>query len=366
MIQAVGRLREALHGTLPGTGRRAWLGVDIGTHAVKLARVARRGRNWNVVLSRLVPAAPPTGLSHSTIADGQLGELLRRHVPRVVVSGGKSAGCVVSASMLRMQTCEVPPGSKSESRQMVSYELDPGNESKAPQFDFFENRVSRPGEEGMQTLTVLSLPHSTASHVAEDLWSNGIWCQTLDTMPSALARAVGLVDRQAAHETVIALDWGATSPTLTLISEGLPVFTRSFRECGLATAIEQAREQFGLSSEDVWQLLSNVAAQGSDPHALQNAKRLLTRLFEGTFMEFLEEVLKTQSYLASQAYKLRPSRIWLFGGGALIPGVIEGLRDATGLDVRRWGLPSTNRSESNALHALYGPAIAMSAWGAVR
>lgn len=366
MIQAVGRMRQALHGALPGMGKGTWLGVDIGTHAIKLARVSKRARSWNVVLSRLVPVPSGSKLDHHALEDGRLGELLRRHVPRAVVDGGNTAGCVLSSAMLRMQTCEVPPGSNSELRQMVSYELETGTAKEAPQFDFFENQVSRPSEDGMQTLTVLSLPEATASHVAEDLWANGIWCQTLDTLPSALARAVEIVDRQATQETMIALDWGATAPTLTLISKGSPVFTRSFRECGLAVAVSQAEEQFGLSPDDVWQLLTNVATQGSDPGALQNTKRLLTQVFEALFVEFLEEVLRTQSYLASQAYKLRPSRIWLFGGGALIPGVVEGLHDATGLEVRRWALPSSKHSEASALHALYGPAIALSTWGAVR
>jgi hypothetical protein len=78
-----------------------------------------------------------------------------------------------------------------------------------------------------------------------------------------------------------------------------------------------------------------------------------------------QELKKTLDYLKQEYPKVLPERLWLFGGGALIPGIVDRLKEISGLETRLWHLPASEPAmESDPWQAVFGAAATLSMLGA--
>jgi hypothetical protein len=75
------------------------------------------------------------------------------------------------------------------------------------------------------------------------------------------------------------------------------------------------------------------------------------------------ELRRTLTYWNNQARGSAPLTLYLFGGGASVPGVQQRLKDISNLDVRLWSLAPENAADADRLPPahLLGPALGLSA-----
>lgn len=346
------------------------IGIDIGSRAIKVARVVRSSTGWRLALARIVPVSEEIPVGLETLEEGTVGKLIDLHVPAAVRGGCRQAACVLPMSVVQMQTVELPSGSDRELRQMIEVELE-SRASRGCEFDCFENTGFLVGEAGLKMYTVFSIETEAAGGLAESLWDSGLRCERLETLPCALATAVQMVQPRALRP-VAALDWGASTPTFTLISQGKPVFCRHLRECGLQSFTELGCTRFGCSANEFHELLTTcwrarlgrgtgTAGEATTARKVAGADTLYRELVDlgQTVIERLhQELHKTLGYLWQQANGLVPERIWLFGGGVLVPEVEQRLAERAGLDVRIWQLPGA--TDPDPWPAVFGAACALS------
>jgi Tfp pilus assembly PilM family ATPase len=269
-------------------------------------------------------------------------------------------------SVVELQTVSLPPGEAGELRQMIALELDSREEDSPREFDYFENVGAAAGTADTAPLTVLSVSRETGLGLAESLLKTGLACETLETLPCILGQAVNMVDPRARQGAVIALDWGGLSPTLTLVSQGEPVFSRPLRKCGLQSFVLSAAAQFECSIPECYELLALCQGRNllqETPRS--NLQQVMLQCAQPVILQLQQELKKTLDYLKQEYPKVLPERLWLFGGGALIPGITERLREMSGLDTRLWHLPTSNpATETDPWQAVFGAAATLSILGA--
>jgi Tfp pilus assembly PilM family ATPase len=265
---------------------------------------------------------------------------------------GKRCAASLPMSMLDLRCFQVPRADIEETRLMVAEELSAelGAEPQELAFDFWETQPSV--SEGLVGITALAMPQVIAQGVGDGLSSAGLECQVLDAPQCALARAVKQVSSDG--EPAAALDFGCTAPSLVVVQNGHPVYSRVLRSGGLAAIHRDIKELLHVSDDDCRMLLSRF---GASTRASRYEAAAVTMQWIGRHLDVLvSEIERTLDFAAVQL-RLQIRKMWLFGGGALVNNVPEYLNDKLPLTVQRYCL-----SQSGAEHdeALYGLAAGLS------
>ncbi|MFG0263198.1 MAG: pilus assembly protein PilM [Novipirellula sp. JB048] len=334
---------------------RGWIGIDIGSRAIKLAQLERVGeqiffRNrWTVTR----PEDPRTEAESRT--DSLAGQLVELAHYRKLFSRPESAAAL-SMSFHTLRSLELPAASHEELRDMVNQELaaEAAQADADHVFDFWTTDTAT--NEAVE-VSALSLPTSVATGVAQDLLTSGYECQVLDGLPCALARAVTLT-ANAADGPVAAVDLGDRAFTFVLVADGKPRYTRVLRGGGLGTLMQPLRKALALSHEQAMQLLVRYALdRGSD-----RGRPLVSgpaQLLRQPLMLLAQELKRTLDFVAAPRRGERPSELVLFGGGASIRHLPSWLSQQLGLPARRWCLASSIPQAATD-DARYGVAAALS------
>src|SRR5690606_2831192 len=155
-------------------------------------------------------------------------------------------------------------------------------------------------------------------------WQLGYACQAIDALPCIHARAACLFDPGVGGETIGVLDWGATTPMLTVVSRGRPIFTRVLRDCGLGGAVNSTAERLGFEVDELHELLMACGpSHGFGPLATARSGEILGDLADRCLQRLDPELQRTLRLLRRQAQELVPGRLIVIGGGALLPKVAE-------------------------------------------
>jgi hypothetical protein len=278
--------------------------------------------------------------------------------------GGRDAACVLSAGLIALNTLELPPGSEEETRQMIAAEL-AGLGEIDPEFGSFEN-AGPAGSTGMRQHTVVSLPTTTAAVITDNLWELGYACQAIDGLPCIHARAACLAERGQSAETIGVLDWGATTPMVTIVSRGRPVFSRVLRDCGLNGPVESTAAKIRFEADELHELLmASGQSHEFGPLATAKSAEILQELADRSLQRLEPELQRTLRFLKRQGKELVPLRLLLIGGGALLPAIEGRLSEAVETPTAVWRLPGGRKNEAqpDPMRAVFASAIALSTSG---
>ena len=350
--------------------RLGWIGVDIGTHTVKLAQVVRAGNSMRlrqaVVIQRPEPwpeedsmawAVPCT--SHDEIYAG-------RHYGKFV---GRNAASVLPMNVCELHGLTVPPGTDQERRTMIAGEL-AENWSERPgsmEFGFWETDGAQANERaGGFNVNVLAVAKLWIDRLMQDCRQSSLDCWSIDGCPLAMARAVGLVNRFRGQQCFLAIDWGYSNVTLCVVFQGRPVYARRLRDCGLRLVLESIETGLGVTEDEAQHLIDTqgLLSLGADAAEDRELQAAISEAAYGTVEALFQQVQRTLQFVHSQRRHLSPSGVWLMGGGATIRNVGPYLGEKLEMPVHIWGIPADARELPNMggqRSALFGAAAALSA-----
>lgn len=335
-----------------------WIGLDLGARAVKLAQVVRSGNGYRLAAARVIARQT----SESEDDDGLWWATLLGKPSR---SGfeGRSAACVLSAAATDLRGLNLPDADESERRAMVAGELEnwfADGDSRV--FDFWQTR-SDEAQSNLENIAVLSLAEDTAMAVAESVDFAGFRCQAIDGLPTAMARAVDMVNPGGLSVPVAAVDWGFQTATFTVVHQGRAVFTRQLRDCQFGRLPSATSQMLGLSVEDSERLLNlhGVADPSRRDEAAGEVQEVLGDVLSEPMAAMVAELDRTLAYPELHRSQLAPQALWLFGGGATVRNIAPYLESRIGVPVHVWRLPGQGNP---SVAPLLGPAAAVStlAW----
>ena len=342
-----------------------WIGVDLGTSAIKLAQVERRDGACRMTRSVVVPVTHDGGAVLNAAAQQQI----RRAVRGGLTFSGRAAAAVAPSSLLDFRTLDLPNGSPAELRQIIAQELDDSDGGAGAgagpcEFAFWKTSKAAGGPAaGPVSVSVLAVPQAEATNIAEGLFAAGVECEVLDAPPFALARAVRLAAPQASDRPQAALDWGFHSVVFTLVVDGRPAFTRAFRDCGLRHLLDSVAGGLGLSPAESRQILSScgvpVPRAGAAPGRVESA---VGELAAPVLNRLVSELRRTIAFLKQQSGG-GLERIWLCGGGGLIRNMAVRLTSEIGVATQVWRLHRAADDErpDDPAECLFAMAVALSA-----
>lgn len=339
--------------TFRSTTRTGWLGIDIGTAAVKLAQVRYQNRSWELVSAKTIPVVDKSPAETATAA---IESLLEGHSKWLA----KPAGCVVTESP-DLRSLEVP----SEQRSNINGYLksQSGLVGSGLSTTVWPSTWKSPATENLPC-HVYAIHEQTVNSISERLFESGAECRVMESAPHALAR---LSMFHAEHPNMVCgiIDWSAQHPLFVLTRNGQPYYTRLLRNCSYGQVVQEMSDKLGLSTADVWSLLSGIGSSSCEPADLPSLSNTINELTQTTRHRFLAEVSRTLAFLRSEDSELVPAKLWLVGGGATFPGIAEMIGEETGLLTAAWSLPFKAASDGcrtlNIQHSDFATAISLSA-----
>mgnify|MGYP002073266414 CR=1 FL=1 len=352
------------------SGKLGWIGVDIGTHTVKLAQAMRTSSGIALrhaaVIQRTNSWSDDDNLAMSPPEESQA------EIRAALECGdfrGRSAACLLPMNVCELRGLKVPLGDPEERRAMIANELadDWVERPTSMEFDFWEVSVDKGAETPESfNVNVISVAQPWVSQLAGDCRQASLDCWAIDGTPPAIARAVGMAARLRSDQRVLAIDWGFSNATLCVVGNDRPLYARRLHECNFRRCLDAIQAEFGVSLDRAQHIVDQHGVLGADGTASgdRSIQEALTYAIDDTVRQLVEETQRTLRFFESQRRQLRPSAVWLMGGGASMRNVAPHLCKLLELPVHVWSVPQDPQGSfpPGANRAtLFGNALALSA-----
>ena len=350
-----------------------WIGVDVGTHTVKLAQAVRDGAS--VRLHRAAVIERPASWSGD---DALAHEQPITSYPEIRAAlecggfSGRNAVCTLPMNLCELRGLNLPPGTDQERRTMAADELaDDWAERRTPlEFDFWELEAAR-GDKPTDTfnVNVLAAPRPWVAQLWRDCRQSGLDCWAIDGVPLALARAVGLLGQVSNGRRALAVDWGFSNTTLAIVGEFRAWYSRRIHDCPFSKVLNSVMNTFGVTREQAQHLVDAfglTSPDGGQSSADQEIQAAITETVSDALEELVRQLSRTLQFTESQRRHLQPTAVWLMGGGASMRNIDHYLAQELKLPVRVWKLPPAEAEIACAADnraALFGEAVALSSLG---
>lgn len=329
------------------TRRSGWFGIDIGSVAVKIAKVEQRDREFVVTQKRL-----------ALLGSGNPIDIACDAAEAFTNWKNRFTGCptaITSSLNLDLRSLEVPSTERNNIEAYLANQ--PGLIGSGITTTVWPTTWNMPANE-MLPCHVFGYQQMLADEIAHSIHEAGLAPLAMESTPHVLARLPKL-NNWLVNEVHAVIDWAAEYPLFVLSRHGEPFYTRLMKRCEYSKLIGEVSEKLKLEPKDVWQLLSELGRASCGNQRFSKIVTTLREVSQVTRQLFLSEINKTITYIRSQDEQLVPSKIWVVGAGASYPMVSSLIEETTRVPTEIWSLPS-EESDSKEL-AYYASAISLSA-----
>ena len=306
----------------------AFFGLDIGSYAIKFAKiergtspkVARLGAIYNPV-GQILPSDPNQFVQLSAaIKNGVRDHGLAGMSCHLAVPGLQSYISIVA--MPALSDAELSSAIKWEAEQHIPVSLDEVNF----EYDVVWRPPKGSTEENMSVFMV-GVPKTTVERLLELLRQAGLEAIGLEPEPVSLNRAFFGKKIKEPPVTTLVCDFGALSTSFVVIEDSRMVVTHTANMGSLALtrALERAFSLDPSQAEEYKRTygLENNQLEGKVRNALLPV-----------FSAVIDEVRKTMQFYASKYNGMRKvSRIVMVGGGSNLPGMVTYLAETLSVEV---------------------------------
>ncbi|MGI9427245.1 MAG: pilus assembly protein PilM [Bythopirellula sp.] len=345
--------------------RVGWIGVDIGSSAVKVAQVARGRLGWNLVASAVVPRQQLWLTAEEEAGSESRSSLNELQVARSLQEGFR--GRKVAAA-LPMSLCDVhrldrdlerDPHAMGVLRQTIETATQQSVENV--QCDFWSAPQSENKPAWTQALTV---SRTWTDQLCDDVLQAGWSCEAIDGLPLAIARAVRMVQCEPSEAPLAALDWGSGRATICFVEGGRPSYVRCLKDCGLRDLIDALMESLQVTDLEAQRLLEDYGRCTKLADEAGDVARLVQEIITEPLSRIADEIQRSISHFQYVTRAPAPKLLYLLGGGAMIRDLEKDLTTRLQLETKNWRLPtqSTNHEpRDDRADCLFASAIALSA-----
>lgn len=300
-----------------------FFGLDIGTHALKIAQVEKRGKKSRLLAFGSSPA-PNRGLLSEAEADlTKLAKAIRKLRDEAKIKT-KNVATALPEDQVFTKIVTFPKLSEKELQAAIQWEAEqyvpiPLNDVV---LDYQIVRKFKEKEAEKMEVFLVAAPKRLVAKVLKTLRAADLTPISLETEILALARSM----TTAETDTCLLMDLGARATDLAIVDQGQVVFTRSVATAGEAFTRAVAS---GLNLES-GQAEEYKQAYGVDPAKLEGKiSKVLETVFQNVVQE-MEKIMKYHQDSRSQTVK----RVILAGGSAGLPGLVPFLAQRMNLEIQ--------------------------------
>jgi type IV pilus assembly protein PilM len=304
--------------------KSATVGLDIGSSQIKVVEVQKTGKGMTLLnygIAPLLPEAIVEGeIMDRTLVIDTIRTLLesRQIKNNNVVSAVSGRGVIVKRiNMDKLKEQEARERIKWEAEQHVPFEI------SDVVLDF---QIINPdlGNNQMEVLLVAARNETVNAHL--DLLSGaGLNPLLLDYGAFAVQNAFEANYDMPADEIIALVNIGADGTNINFIKNGVPYFTRDLPMAS-NSCLQLMQKNLGISYEQATELIKGEPVSDISQESAES-------VFQSFADDFASSIERTLSFLAMSGGGERMGRIYLSGGGSMIPSLQNHLKERFGIPV---------------------------------
>jgi type IV pilus assembly protein PilM len=319
------------------------LGIDISSTSVKLLELSRSNDRYRVE-SYAIEALPPNAVVEQSISDEEaVGETIRKVLSRSKTSL-KKAAIAVAGSAVITKTIEMNAAfSDSEMDEQIRVEADQYIPYPLEEVALDWERQNPLADNPDMVEVLLAACRKDNVELREDsLQLGGLETEIVDIEAYCVERAANLLIEQIEGEeidTVAIVDVGNSMTTLSVLHEGVIIYTRE-QLFGGKQLVEEIQRHYGLSEEEV----RTAQTEGTLPDDYESEVL-------GPFKDaVVQQVSRSLQFFFSSSQYNDVDQIILAGGTSSIEGLDELVQQKVGTPTQIAN-PFVNMSLSNSVNA---------------
>lgn len=311
---------------LGGSGKTT-VGLDIGSHSVKVVELTRAGKAMKLSRYAVVELAP------GTVVDGEV--VNRDHLVSTIGDAITKAGIkpravnsAVSGRSVIVRRIPMEKMTEAQARQAIHWEAEQHIPFRVDEvsIDFkIINEEAGPGQ--MEVLLVAAKKEVIHLHRGI-IQGAGLRTASVDLEQFALLRAYQFAYNPSEEECVTILNIGADNTNLVIAKNGIPSFNRDLA-IGGTRFVEAVQRFLGFDYETAEGVLRGNLPEGVSPDDVKNA-------VSSVIQELSTSVRRSFISFQASGESTRIDKMYISGGCSLMPDLASILSEQHGLPVERF------------------------------
>ncbi|MBI5556930.1 MAG: type IV pilus assembly protein PilM [Deltaproteobacteria bacterium] len=324
------------------------VGLDIGSHAVKVCELAENGRGLKLLSlgSARLPA--------EAVEDGELKDpaavagVIKNLLANLQIKG-KKVGISISGysvilkkiNLAVMNEKALEDHIQSEAEQYIPFDL------SDVYLDYQDLKTNKEDEDRTDVMLVAAKKDVVNAYL-QMLRSVGLKTVLVDVDAFALENSFETNCGQEGN--VVLVDIGSSKMNINIVSKGASLFARDVA-LGSRQLTEQIQGRFDLDFEEAESLKIGVSAP-------EEKQAELEEIFVSTTTQWIMEIKKAIDFYSTNFPDTPLAKIVISGGGSKIKGLDQYFREETGLPVEIFNPFATTRIDPNRIDPDYLKSIA--------
>jgi len=311
--------------------RKNLVGIDIGSHAIKIVSLRKNGDQWALQQWAMIPYSDDAGneIALSERKDHII-SLLQNYMKspglaskRIATSVSGNSVIVRYVKMAKMTPAELSKSIKFEAEPYIPFNI----EDVSLGFHVIGD-VVEDGQVQMDTVIVAAKKDSVDVRV-DILHGAGLQAAVLDVDAFALENAFQQMNPMAAAETVMFINIGSSFTNMSIIEKGVSRVVRDVSIAGgtFSKAI-QSQLQCDFKVAEQKKISIGLDAASEDPDAATVAEVL-----SAVAKDLIAEIQRSMDFYISQGSDRSISKIYLCGGGAALKGLEKAITEELHMEV---------------------------------
>lgn len=296
---------------------RDLVGLDIGSHALKLVELRQKGKTFELATFGIQPL-PSEAIVEGAIMDSSaVAEAIdtlfvNNNVKKTDIATSVSGGSVIikKISLPAMSEDELAESIRWEAEQYIPFPIDEVN------LDHKTLRGSA-AEGGMMDIVLVAVKKDMIGFYANVITQAGKRPMVVDVDAFAVQNAFELNYKNdvGPNEVIALINIGASLINMNIIQGEISLFTRDISTGGNLYT-ETVQRELNLSRDHAENLKKGIPVDGIDPSAA-------TSILQGVTEDLAVDVQRTFDFFKATSTEERIDRIYVSGGSAKTPGVVQ-------------------------------------------
>jgi type IV pilus assembly protein PilM len=303
------------------------IGLDIGSSSIKLVQIQVTRRGVMLQNFGIEPLPPQTIVDGAVMNHGALVDALRGLASRIRLRG-KNVAMAISGNACIIKRITIPHMAGPALDEQMEWEVQQNIPFARDDVMVDHTVLVERTPEGQMEVMLAAAKKEVVEQYQHAIRDAGFTVEIVDTAAFAVQNAVEHSVGFAPGETVCVINVGATFSTISIVTNGLPVFTRDVASAG-NTYTEAIQQRLAVSLEGAEAYKVGGASQQGADVVPQEVHRILAQVSEQVAGEFQRSI----DFFVSDAVDGHLSRIILTGGTALVPQLPKAIQDRSRIPV---------------------------------
>jgi type IV pilus assembly protein PilM len=316
--------------SLPSFGSKSVVGLDIGSHSVKVVELSRKGRSQEFELSHLgvAPLPPEAIVQGAFLNSAGIVDAIREAAEKAKIRT-KQVAAAVSGHSVIVKKVSLPSMSRDELDEQIRWEAEQYIPFDVNEVNLDFQILDEVGTEGQMDVLLVAAKKDLIDDYVQVISEAGLQPAVIDVAAFAVENAWAANYDVGPDETVALVNIGAQVVNINVVSNGVPTFTRDITTAGNQYT-EEIQKALSVGFEEAERLkLGARAGEASNevvPQEVDKAMQAVTETVIG-------EISRSLDFYGATSAENRINKVYLSGGSASVSGFKEAFSERTGHDV---------------------------------